>query len=315
VELAEYFVRIWRHKWIVLGVTVLAIAINIGVMFLLPRSYLATSVLEVGGINSYLGNPGTTADSSRQTLPSAIQADTQSYMKLLDTPSVSEEAKQRAQRTLAPATQGNSSSTMLGDTDTATADMLSESGSNMDYTYSSRAEAVRGSGTDVIYIDVTADKPAVVKAAADALATVLVEESRKQGGDVADSFVENIQKEQIDPIDKQLADNRAESEKLKVTTGGDVAARNVRIADLADQAKSLDDTRKQYTDIIARVRVNEALNINNLRMLSPAATPSSRTMPSITRSSAIAALLGLLLGILIVLAIDRPKGNEPARIF
>lgn len=293
MELAEYFVRIWRHKWIVLGVTVLAIAINVTVMFLLPRSYLATSVLEVGGINSYMGNPGTVADSSRQSLPSAIKSDTQRYLNLLDTPSVSDEAKQRAQRSLAS----------------------TDGGSNIDYTYSSRAEAVRGSGTDLIYIDVTADSPAVVKAAADALATVLVEESRKQGGDVADSFVESIQKEQVDPIDKQLADNRAESEKLKVTTGGDVAARNVRIADLADQAKSLDDSRKQYTDIIARVRVNEALSINNLRLMSPAATPSSRTMPSITRSSAIAALLGLLLGVMIVLAIDRPKGNEPARIF
>jgi uncharacterized protein involved in exopolysaccharide biosynthesis len=174
---------------------------------------------------------------------------------------------------------------------------------------------VRGGGSDLLYIDVTSDKAAIAKSVADALAAVLVEQSQKQSGDTAGDFIKGIQTEQVDPINKRLAEIRAESEQLKVTQGGDVAARNVRIADLEDEAKALDDTRKQYTDIISRVRVNQALDQNNLRILSLAALPSAKQAPPILRTSAVAAIVGLLIGVMSVMIIDRRKGARPASIF
>lgn len=310
MELAEYLAQIWRRKWVVIGITVLVTFIDVIVLLILPRYYKASSVVEVGMVQSLLANPGQARDTSRQTLPSAVQAITETYLKLLESPSVGEEAKRRTKTQLAYSEQtvnGNSVETSTSPTGAAA--------ENIEFDFSSHAEAIRESGTDLIYIDVTADKPEVAKVAADALAAVLIEQASKLGSEVADSFVENIQKQQIDPIDKRLAEIREESEKLKATSGGDVASRNVRIANLADEAKELDDTRKQYTDIIARVRLNEALNKNNLRLLSPAVAPVSKETPPLLKTGAVAAVVGLLISVLVVLIIDRRKVVKPATIF
>lgn len=314
MEIAEYLGRIWRRKWIVLIITVLAVIVNVVVAYATPRQFRATSVMEVGGVQALLGNPGQARESnSRQTLPSSVQAVTQTYLNLLATPVVDNKAKERVETKLAYEPQGNGAAV------DGTSDMAPSAPgatSNVNFTYEGRGQPIRDSNTDMIYIDAFADDPAVAKAAADALAQVLLEQGQKMGGDTASDFVNNIQKEQINPINTRLAEIRAEVESLKLSTGIDEAARNIRIADLEDEALALEDTRKQYTDIVATVRVNEALDQNTLRIISMAATPAAKESPQLVRSSAVAGIAGLVIGLLAVLVIDRRKQqNQPATIF
>lgn len=308
MELAEYLGRIWRRKWIVLGVAILAVGINVVVMFLLPRQYVATSLLEVGGIDSYLLNPGTARidASQRQTLPSQIQGITQTYLDILDTPAVGEEAMQRVQRQLSLASQDNGNN---GNTGTGT------SNTNHDFTYVGQGSAGTQSGTDIISIDATADNPAVAKEAADALAMVLIEQSKKLSGDMVGSFVKDLQTQQVDPIQKRMVEIASESERVRVDPAIDATTRNARIAALNDEAETLDGMRKQYNDIIARVRINEQLSNNNLNLLSAAVTPASKETPPIVRSSVVAGVVGLIIAMMAVVVIDRRKVDKQAQIF
>jgi uncharacterized protein involved in exopolysaccharide biosynthesis len=298
MELAEYFSRIWHRKWIVLGVTVLSIALNVGIMLLIPRHYLATSLLESGGIKSYLQQPGTgVVRDARNTIPSAIQPITQTYLTLLKSPVVMDEAKARLKNQVA---QSGDADLPESKNETPTSDPK--------FTVEGRAEFVLNSDSDVVYIDVTSDDPAVAKNAADKLAAVLVEQSRKMDTTEAQGFIDEIQKNQIDPINARLGEIRNETETLKATTGGDAAAiagRNVRINQLNDEAKTLEDTRKLYTDLISRVNVNLALNVSNLRLLSPAILPSEKQQPDLIKSGLIAAIVGLFIGGMGVAFIDR----------
>ncbi|MHB8168798.1 MAG: GumC domain-containing protein [Thermoleophilia bacterium] len=293
MELSDYLCRIWRRKWILLGIVAAAVVLDAGVMFLLPRHYVATSLLESGRVNSYIEQPGQAAYYSRNALPSGVSPVTQTYLKLLGTPDLINEAKSRV-------------TDQLGQSNPA------------DFTVGSRAEIVLNSGTDIIYIDVTSDDAAVAQAGADQMANVLVEQSQKTDTSEAQGFVNEIQKQQIDPIDAQVDQMRKQVETLKATTGGGAAAaanRNVKIADLGDKITALEDTRKGYTGLIARVNVNQALNDNNLKLLAPAALPTGKQKPSLAKDSGVAAVAGLFVGGIGVALIDRKKTAKSGSVF
>lgn len=293
MELSDYLNRIWRRKWILLGVVALAVAIAAGVMLLLPRHYVATALLESGGVNAYIEQPGQAAYVNRNALPSDVSPVTQTYLELLSSPDVLNEAKNRV-------------ATQLGLNSPAS------------YNVASRAEFIRNSDTDVIYIDVTSDNAAVAQAGADQLAKVLVEQSQKTGISAAQGFINEIQKQQIDPIDAQADQLRKQEETLKATTGGDPAAvvdRNVKIANLNDKIAALEDTRKGYTNLIARANVNQALINNNLKLLAPAQLPTDKRKPALAKDSAIAAIAGLFLSGIGVALIDRKKMAKPGSVF
>lgn len=253
---------------------ILIVALGIGVLMLLPRHYQATSTLGVGEVQSYLANPGQGVGSSREAVPSSIQSSTEGYLSLLYSSAVREEAKNRVQ-------------------------------SNYQFDYSARAEPIRGSGSDLIFIDVSAEDPAVAKDVANALSDILIEETKKQSTKIADDFINALQTGQIDPIIKRLEDIRSESETLKNTPGADAAANNTRIAQLNDQALSLGDIRKQYTDIVTKVRVNQELDLKDLSIFSPAVQPSSKEPAPFLRTTIIAIVAGLILGVFAVILIDR----------
>jgi uncharacterized protein involved in exopolysaccharide biosynthesis len=288
VELAEYMSRLWRRKWIILGVAVLFALVDIVVFLVLPRHYQATAVLEVGQVNSLLGNPGQGNLISRQSLPSSIQPQTQTYLKLLDSASVFDEAKSKVQ-------------TQLG-----------VPAADINFSYSSRGEAETGNGNDLIYIDATSDNAAVAMYAANSLSTVLIEQAQKVNLNAANQFIDQVNKQQIAPIDQKLASVRNESEKLKTQSGGDVAARNARIDELQDQVNGLTDSRKQYSDIIARMQINEALDANSLSVMSPAVVPTSKAAPAFLKTGVVAAVAGLLIGIIAAAVMDRRRSNKTA---
>lgn len=307
MELSEYLGRLWRRKWIVVGITILAVLIDIAVLYSLPRKYVATAVVEVGGLQSLLGNPGQDRD-FRQTTPAAIQATTQKYLLLLESPAIGDTARSRMD---SRAQDGSGiENTLDGDAGARTANAASE-----EFDYAGRGEAVRGSSADLLFIDVKSGDPKLAKEAADMLALVLIEQSRETAKDVAEQYVSSIKETKIDPIDEQLAEIRKESETLKLMTGGNVAERNVQIATLADEAKVLDDTRKSYSELVARVEINETLNNNDLSILAEAAQPFSREKPGYLRSGVVAAVVGLLVGVMAVMVFDRRKSLEPATTF
>lgn len=308
MEIAEYLGRIWRRKWIVLIITVLAVAVNVLVINVLPRQYRATAVLEVGGIQSLLSNPTQSSEQNRQqTLPTSVQAVTQSYLNLLKTPVVDAEARERIDTKLAyePSSNGSAPDGVGGES------VSPGVAQDAEFTYEGRGEPVRGSSTDMIYIDVFSNEPTMAKAAADSLASVLVEQGQKLGGDTAEDFVKDIQKQQIDPINVRLAEIRIEIGNLKAATeGADQAERNMRIASLEDEAISLENARKQYIDIISTVRVNEALDKNLLRIVSPAVVPAKKESPELVRSSAVAGIAGFVISMIVVLVVDRRRDSS-----
>lgn len=353
MELADYLGRIWRWKWVVIGIALVVAALTTMVVYFLPRHYVATTALEVGGIKSLLVQPGEYRDTSRQTLPSAIQAETQTYLNILDTPGVAEKARKEASkqlastdeegdsktatvesesgtvgtastsngesRTIGTTSTSNSESRTIGATEDSTGTTAAsasagetETDASIDFDYTYRSEA-NSSGADIIYIDVYAQDARTAKVVADSLAQVLVEESKNLDEKMADDFVSSIENSEIADINKRLAEVRQETEILSLDASVDPIEKNVRIANLEDEALSLENLSKQYYDIIARVRLNEALELNNLSIVSLAALPRTMTSPQYLRVSVVAATVGLLIGIISVMFIDRKKNSWVSR--
>lgn len=313
MELAEYLSRIWARKWIILGVMVLVVCLDLGVLFLIPRHYTATATLESGGIQTYLTNPGTVRDTGRQSVPSTIQPITQKYLKIIIAPSVKEEAVSRMQNMSSSAEDQGASGSVNGDAYPQQA--TNGTPVSGDFTYTAYAEFIRESDSDLIYIEASADQPEVAKRAADTLAGILMVKSTELGGDTAKQFIDSINKQQLDPINVKLDANRRESEQLKANNNIDAVERNVRLARLEDESKALTDSRKQYTDLVARVQVNESLNSNNLRFLFPAVQPDSKEKPNIVKNSMIAVIIGFLVGVIGVAALDRRSLAKDSSIF
>lgn len=293
-----------------MGITVIATLVNLLVVYMMPRYYEATSMLEVGGVNSYLGTPGDYVDTGKQSLPTSIQPDTQLYLNLANSPVVKDGAIKIMSEQLAFANQ-NGAQQLFDGNDVSPGGQ----GASGDFDYEAYGEPVRGTGTDMIYIAVKSDDPVLAKKAADALAMEVIEQSSLKSGEMVNDLVDGLERDEVGSINSNLAEKRREMQEVKDAPNISEADKNVRSGELADEIKALEETRKQYTDIIARVNINEALDLNNIKIFAAAVTPQAKEEPPFVKTGAVAAVLGLSLAIVVVAVLDRKKIQAAESIF
>ncbi len=151
-------------------------------------------------------------------------------------------------------------------------------------------------GTDLMDIRVVSSSPEVAERAANAYADAYVERRKAQLASVLEEQATS-RRERATQIEREIA---AIDERL-AATGLSTTERDTLVAD----RESLRSQRTELLNTAQEFEVTAATKAAGVQVVEPATRPSSPFAPTPTRSGALGAVLGLLLGIGLVFLLER----------
>jgi tyrosine-protein kinase len=149
--------------------------------------------------------------------------------------------------------------------------------------------------TELMDIDATAGRPALAAAAANLDARLLITRVR-QLGDATLRQADSQFRSQMEPLQRQIADARAEYEGL-LSSGAKDAAERIRLAQLKTQIDINTTAAAQQQNAYESNRASILDRSNLLSIVTRATTPTSPSGPNLTLALGLGLLVGLIGGL------------------
>lgn len=271
MELIDYTALFWRRKAIILLVTIIVMLSTTIVTLYLPKTYRATTLLQVGGGESF---------SVAGYTPSSRQINVAMFSELTTTPNFKEEVWRKASK-----------------------------GSSFIGNFNISAQPIRD--TDLIEISVESHNPHRARTLTNAAAKLLIDKSEKLNSQTAKLINERVQRQQVKIVDAQLAELRRKALVLKNgPTASTELDKEIELAHIQDEIQTTQELRRFYSGFIARILLGQILQENNLRIISPASVPSRPFKPNLYNNVIVAWVIGLLLGLAAVTLLGQSHQRE-----
>ena len=125
---------------------------------------------------------------------------------------------------------------------------------------------------------------------------------------VADIDRENINRE-LQVVDERLANLRRELENVKAPPSSGTE-QTLEMARIQDEINAVETSRRNYTDFLDKLSLNEKLQKGTLQLVYPAAVPSVRSRPKLFNNLLISVVASLFLGLGVVGVLSKSKFNS-----
>ena len=153
--------------------------------------------------------------------------------------------------------------------------------------------------TELMRIQIEATDPGVARNVADAMAALVIRESRKQYSSDGQSVLDILDR-QIDQVLAELNDAREEYELLVANSPRDSTALDAARQYVEFRSQTYENLLRQYED----ARINDVVRANSVYVVEPANTPANPAFPQQDINLALGVLVGLFFGVLIAFLVD-----------
>ena len=275
MELIDYSKIVWKYKWIMVLIIWITVSATGVITHLIPPTYSATAKLQLSG-SSTLPIPGYTSSNPNQEI------NFNPNIELVKDVSFKKEVLDIAKRE------------------------KKISGAKKLASFTIIAQPL--GKTNFLGVTVETRNPKLAKILADAAALVLIQKSDQLESGTVNSARENINRE-LQVVDERLANLRRELENVKAPPSSGTE-QTLEMARIQDEINAVETSRRNYTDFLDKLSLNEKLQKGTLQLVYPAVVPLVRSRPKLFNNLLISVVASLFLGLGVVGVLSKSKFNS-----